>query len=114
MPAIPVEKAMPVQTAVGNVVNVVRAYKGDASEHDILKQSLETIASTLNENREELEGLAAELEAANVQIRTLQAELASLSPEEAPAEEAPAPTATRPVKLEGTPRIGRPAQRAGA
>jgi Skp family chaperone for outer membrane proteins len=98
--------AMAVNVAVNNVNSVIRAFKGDANEHDILKQSVETIADTLNANLTELEQMAAELEAAKAHILELEEKLAELTPPEAEAEEVPeAPS--RPVKLEGTPRIGR-------
>lgn len=116
MPANETQSGLTVQNAINNVNNVARAYKGSADEHDILRQSIELLSNTLNENLKEMEGLAIEIEGREEQIRSLQAELATLAPatESEPAQEVPPGIAPRAaVRLEGTPRI-RPAQRAGA
>lgn len=84
-PAAPVE--MSVNVAVGNVNNVVRAYKGSKDEHDILTQSMETIANTLNANRTDLEAAdvrVAELEASEAELQAKVAELEAPEPEPEP------------------------------
>lgn len=90
---------MSVNVAVGNVNNVVRAYKGSKDEHDILTQSMETIANTLNENRTDLEAAdvrVAELEASEAE---LQAKVAALeAPEPEPESE---PVVEKTIKLQG-------------
>ena len=93
-PAAPVE--MSVNVAVGNVNNVVRAYKGSADEHDILTQSMKTIADTLNANRTDLEAAdirVAELEASEAELQAKVAELETPEPEPVIVE--------KPIKLQG-------------
>jgi chromosome segregation ATPase len=105
--AAPVE--MSINVAVGNVNNVVRAYKGSKDEHDILTQSMETIADTLNENRTDLEAAEsriAELEASEAELQTELAALKAPEPEPEPA------VVEKPIKLQGphTSRFSRASQ----
>lgn len=99
-PAAPVE--MSINVAVGNVNNVVRAYKGSADEHDILTQSMKTIADTLNANRTDLEAAdirVAELEASEAE---LQAKVSALETPEPEPEVEPEPVVVeKPIKLQG-------------
>jgi len=39
---------MDLQSAINNINQAVRAYKGTADEHDVLKQSIQTILDALN------------------------------------------------------------------
>lgn len=39
---------MDLQNAINNINQAVRAYKGTADEHDMLKQSIQTILDALN------------------------------------------------------------------
>jgi chromosome segregation ATPase len=81
-PIAPAPVPMTVNVAMGNVKNVVHAYKGDRNEHNILQESLETLANTLNSNLEELEeaeksiqALEGELEAAVDRAKELEEKL---------------------------------------
>lgn len=97
----PVEPvAMSVNVAIGNVNNVIRAYKGDANEHEILKQSIDTIASTLNENLADMEAAEARIAELEASESALQAELEALKAEHAEPEPEPEP---EPAKVELTP-----------
>lgn len=112
-PAAPVP--MTVNIAVGNVKNVVNAYKGDRNEHNILAESLETISNTLNSNLEDLEAAEeriAELEASETalkaELEALKAELEALKAEQAEPEPEPEPA---PVVEAAPPVISRHASR---
>ena len=82
-PAAPVAapEQMSVNVAVGNVKNVVHAYKGDRNEHNILQESLETIANTLNSNLEDLQAAEARIAELEESETALKAELEALKAE---------------------------------
>lgn len=107
-PAPAAPAPMTVNIAVGNVKNVVHAYKGDRNEHNILEESLETIANTLNSNLEDLEAAEARIAELEASETALKAELEALKAEQVEPEPEPEP---EPVAEVPPPVISRHASR---